>query len=58
MGKTPVKVASKPIQRAGENGFKYVQKYGLVVACKDESHQQRLFAKLTKLGLRPKVVCV
>lgn len=58
MGKMPVKVALKPIQRAGENGFKYVQKYGLVVVCKDEADQQHLFAKLTKQGLRLKVVCV
>lgn len=57
-GATPNKAASKPIQRAGENGFKYVQKYGLVVVCKDEAHQQRLFAKLTQQGLCPKVVCV
>lgn len=58
MAKTLNKPASKPIQRPGENGFNYRQKYGLVVPCKDEAHQQQLYAKLVKQGLTPKVVCV
>jgi hypothetical protein len=48
----------KPAKRPGENGFKYSQKYGLVVTCVDEAQQQRLYAKLVKQGLKPKVVCV
>lgn len=58
MDKALSKAASKPIHRPGENGFKYKQKYGLVVPCLDEAHQQRLYAKLVKQGLKPKVVCV
>ena len=45
-------------RRAGENGFKYKPQFGLVVPCKDESEQQRRYARLVKLGMTPKVVCV
>ena len=48
----------KAVQRPGENGFKYRPKYGLVVVCNDEAHQQALFGRLTKLKLKIKVVCV
>lgn len=48
----------KPALRPGENGFKYQPKYGLVVPCKDEEEQQRLYAQLAELGLKSKVVCV
>jgi hypothetical protein len=48
---------SRP-RRPGENGFKYRQQYGLVIVCKDEPTQQRLFARLVKAGHKPKVVCV
>lgn len=58
MAKTLDKQASMPLQRAGENGFKYRSKYALVVPCKDEPDQQRLYAKLVKQGLKVKVVCV
>jgi hypothetical protein len=58
MGKTPKRQAKKPIQRPGENGFNYRQKYGLVITCQDEAHQQALYADLVKQGLSPKVVCV
>lgn len=56
MGKTPPAV--KAPRRPGENGFRHRQQFGLVVVCRDEAHQQRLYARLTKLGLAPKVVCV
>ena len=49
---------SKPALRPGENGFKYKPQFGLVVPCKDEADQQRQYARLVKLGLQPKVVCV
>lgn len=58
MGKTPVSPRQKPAQRPGENGFKYRQQFGLVVTCQDEAHQQRLYGRLVKMGLAPKVVCV
>lgn len=45
-------------RRPGENGFKYRQQFGLVIVCKTEADQQRLFAKLCKQGYVPKVVCV
>lgn len=56
MGETP-KPAGKA-QRPGENGFKYRQQYGLVIVCKTEAEQQRLFGRLVKAGHKPKVVCV
>ena len=52
------KPALKAVQRPGQNGFKYQPKFGLVVVCKDEAHQQVLFKRLTKLALKVKVVCV
>jgi hypothetical protein len=52
------KPALKTVQRPGQNGFKYRPKFGLVVVCKDEAHQQALFKRLTKLALKVKVVCV
>lgn len=58
MGKDVRKQAVKAVQRPGENGFKYRPQHGLVVVCKDEAHQQTLFNKLTKQGLKLKVVCV
>ncbi len=58
MTKTQVKRASKAIQRPGENGFNHRQRYGLVIECRDEAHQQTLYADLVKRGLSPKVVCV
>ncbi len=50
--------ATQPPRRPGENGFKYKPQHGLVIRVKDEAEQQRLFQRLTQLGLRPKVVCV
>jgi len=47
-----------PIERPGQNGFAYRPQFGLVVVCDDEAHQQRLYARLVKQGMRPKVVCV
>ena len=56
--KAALKAAQTPEQRPGQNGFKYRPKFGLVVVCKDEAHQQVLFKRLTKLSLKVKVVCV
>lgn len=55
MGKAqPAATARRP----GENGFKYRQQYGLVIVCKTEADQQRLYGRLVKAGYKPKVVCV
>ncbi|MDR6767467.1 hypothetical protein J2W88_002748 [Acidovorax delafieldii] len=54
---TPVKQSPTAL-RQGENGFNYKPQFGLVVPCKDEAEQQRRFARLVKLGMAPKVVCV
>ena len=53
--------ATRPPQtarRQGENGFKYKPQFGLVVPCKDEAQQRQRYARLAKLGMTPKVVCV
>lgn len=42
----------------GKNGFKYKQKYGIVVHCTDEQHQAQTYERLRKLGLKLKVVAV
>lgn len=44
--------------RPGENGFAYRQQYGLVITARDETHQCTLYSRLTKQGLKVKVVCV
>ena len=57
----PVTTTAKqtpPPRRQGENGFKYKPQFGLVVPCKDEDQQRRIYARLVKLGMTPKVVCV
>lgn len=51
---TPAKTPAPP----GRNAFKYRPQYGLIVPCKDEAEQQRRYARLLKLGMAPKVVCV
>ncbi len=48
----------KPARRPGENGFKYKPQFGLVIKVESEQEQQRLFHRLSQLGLQPKVVCV
>lgn len=57
MASTTATQAPAP-RRQGENGFKYKPQFGLVVPCKDEADQQRCYARLVKLGMTPKVVCV
>ncbi|MGO1000822.1 hypothetical protein [Lysobacter sp. CA196] len=42
----------------GANGFRYRPKYGVIVVCRDEAHQQRLYAELKAQGLKLRVVCV
>ena len=54
----PTTKETKAIRRPGENGFRYRQQFGLIVTCASEAEQKRLYARLVKLGLRPKVVCV
>ena len=53
----PIKTP-KSDPRPGENGFAYRQQYGLVITARDEAHQRTLYNKLTKQGLKVKVVCV
>ena len=42
----------------GRNGFKYREKFGIVVLCDDAAHQERLYAALKAQGLKLKVVVV
>ena len=36
----------------------YQQQFGLIIICKGEREQARLYRRLVKLGLTVKVVCV
>lgn len=54
----PKTATTPPAKRPGENGFRYQPKYGLVIVCRDEAHQQQLYSRLTKQGLKTKVVCI
>jgi len=54
MGKT--KRSDRP--RFGANGFKYRQQFGVIVACKNERHQQIVYNVLARRGYACKVVTV
>lgn len=41
-----------------KNGFKYQPKYGVIVICDDEAHQQQVYDNLKSQGYRLKVVVV
>ncbi len=38
--------------------YRYRRQYGLIIVCKDETHQRSLFEQLGKRGLQCRVVCV
>ncbi|MCW8128894.1 MAG: hypothetical protein KIS92_00790 [Planctomycetota bacterium] len=38
--------------------FKYRRQYAVIVVCDDERTQERTYTRLTRSGLRCKVVCV
>ncbi|VFR54794.1 hypothetical protein BRI6_1113 [plant metagenome] len=42
----------------GRNGFKYRQRYGVIVICTDEAHQQEVYQALKRAGYTLKVVAV
>lgn len=41
-----------------KNGFNYKPKFGLIIQCDDEAHQQTVFEQLKQLGYKAKVVVV
>jgi len=41
-----------------ENKFSYQQQYGVIVICKDEAEQIRIYEELKKQGLTLRVVTV
>nr|DAF88205.1 MAG TPA: threonine dehydratase regulatory domain protein [Myoviridae sp. ctwSu1] len=41
-----------------KNGFNYKPKFGLIIQCDDEDHQQTIFEQLKQLGYKAKVVVV
>lgn len=47
MGKAPAK-----------NGYTYKPKFGLIIQCDDETHQQAVFEQLKQLGHKAKVVVI
>lgn len=38
--------------------FNYKSQYGVIVICKDEDEQKRIYEELEKKGYKLKVVCV
>lgn len=48
---------SRPKPRAAVT-FKYRRQFAVIVTCADERAQESLYARLTRSGLRCKVVCV
>lgn len=53
-----MKKKSAPSKVPGKNGFKYRQQYGVIVVCRDECHQERVYTRLQARGLKCKVVTV
>lgn len=54
MGKTKKARIDVP----AKNGFNYKPKFGLIIQCDDEDHQQTIFEQLKQLGYKAKVVVV
>ncbi len=49
----------KPDPKApAKNSYNYKPKFGLVIVCNDEMHQQTVFEQLKQLGYKAKVVVV
>lgn len=44
--------------KPGQNGFKYREQYGVVVICKNERHQARVYNVLRRRGMECRVVTV
>lgn len=42
----------------GRNGFKYKPRFGIIVVCTDEQHQQETYGRLKAQGYKVRVVCV
>lgn len=42
----------------GRNGFKYREQFGVIVICKNERHQARIYNVMRRRGLECKVVTV
>jgi hypothetical protein len=55
VGKTQTMASPKT---PGRNGYKYKEQYGVIVICKDAAHQERVYNRLRRLGLKLKVVVV
>ncbi|MDR3055266.1 MAG: hypothetical protein LBU53_07680 [Zoogloeaceae bacterium] len=49
---------ANPKQPLGKNGFKYQERYGVIILCDDEKAQQTLFNKLKAEGYKLRVVTV
>lgn len=49
------KIEAKPL---GKNGFKYREQFGVIVICRDEKHQARVYDGLWKRGHQCRVVTV
>lgn len=41
-----------------KNGYTYKPKFGLIIQCESETHQQTVFEQLKQLGYKVKVVVV
>jgi hypothetical protein len=54
---TPPRVA-RSLKTPGKNGFRYRERFGVIVLCTDAAHQQRVYERLQKAGHRLRVVTV
>lgn len=53
-------MAQKPQTKTppGRNGYRYRQQFGLVIVCRDEAHQAKLYRDLMREGHALRVVVV
>lgn len=55
----PPAARSLKTQKApGANGFRYRERFGVIVICADAAHQERVYNRLRKAGDRLRVVTV
>lgn len=49
---------ASPKKAPGRNGYKYREQYGVIVICRDSSHQEQVYKGLKDQGHKVRVVTV
>lgn len=54
----PRQRAARSLKTPGKNGFRYRERFGVIVLCTDAAHQERVYKRLQAAGHRLRVVTV